>query len=193
MAKTVNDINLLPNKGEGLVTQFLSWALSIGRLLIILTETLALGTFVYRFGLDMKIVDLHDQIKSDSIILQNFKSSEDTFRDLQTRLTLAKHYTKSSGITPTVLNDIISMGRGNVTFQNLLVSQGSVKIQVQTPTTSGLSNFITALKQYPNLDDVTIDKVENQTSSSLISVAITAKLRINPNGNNANILQQKSL
>ena len=63
MAEQVPTINLLPNQGENLTTKFFNWALSIGRLLIILTEMVALATFLYRFGLDAQIVDLHDKIK----------------------------------------------------------------------------------------------------------------------------------
>ena len=38
-------INLIPDKGDTLLSQFLSWALTVGRLLIIITETLALSVF----------------------------------------------------------------------------------------------------------------------------------------------------
>src|SRR5713226_8720413 len=115
MGKDKTTINLLPKQGEGLVTQFLSWALTVGRLLIILTETLALGTFLYRFGLDMKIVDLHDQIKTNSFIVKSFAPAEKTYRTLQNRLSLAKKYDGMSDSMPTIFNNIIGYGRGKVT------------------------------------------------------------------------------
>ncbi len=72
-------INLLPNKGDSLLDQFLSWALNIGRLLVIITETLALSVFLFRFSLDVQIIDLHDKIKAASRVVENFKESEETF------------------------------------------------------------------------------------------------------------------
>src|SRR5689334_11570583 len=85
-------INLLPNKGDSLFEQFLSWALTVGRLLIIITETLALSVFLYRFVLDVQIIDLHDKIKQESAIIDNLKDQEESFRNLQTRLLLAKNF-----------------------------------------------------------------------------------------------------
>src|SRR4029078_3722140 len=92
MAENKPSINLLPRKGEGFLTQFLNWAVNIGRLLIIITETVALATFLYRFNLDMKIVDLPHDIKQKSFIVKNSKVYEESFRNLQERLALAKKY-----------------------------------------------------------------------------------------------------
>jgi hypothetical protein len=52
MAKDQISINLLDNKGKSFTEQFLDWALAIGRLLIIVTETVALAAFLYRFSID---------------------------------------------------------------------------------------------------------------------------------------------
>lgn len=176
MAKNMHDINLLPNRGDGLVTQFLNWALTIGRLLIILTETLALGTFVYRFSLDMRIVDLHDEIKAKSAIVRNFKPYEDTFRNFQDRLALAKKYETISTITPHLLRDVIQMGQGVVTFRTVLIADDTLKVEVQAPSSASLANFVASLKQYPGVLSVSVDKVENKTSSASIVVGITAYL-----------------
>jgi len=177
MAKDAKTINLLPEKGDSLVTQFLNWALTIGRLLIILTETLALGTFVYRFSLDMKIVDLHDQIKAKSAIVKNFKPYEDTYRNLQDRLALAKTFGETSAITPNVFHDIIEMGRGIVTFRTILIADNAVKIEVQAPASTNVSTFVNSLKQYPEVASVSIDKVENKTANANVTVGITAQLK----------------
>ena len=177
MAEKVKSINLLPHKGEGFLDQFFNWALSIGRLLIILTETLALSTFLYRFSIDMKIVDYHDLIKHQSAVVDAFKSTEETARNLQTRLAFAEKSDAASGITSGVFADIIEMGRGKVTFRNLLVSTSSVIIEVQAPSSNALSLFVSELKNYPGITSVSVDSVENKTSSALINMNITAHLK----------------
>ncbi len=177
MAEKKKSINLIPHKGEGFFDQFFDWALTIGRLLIILTETLALGTFLYRFSLDMKITDLHDLIKNQSAIVSQFKSTEDTARNLQARLALAKKYDQAGGITPGVFADIIEAGRGIVTFRNLLVSEKGVKIEVQASNSNALSTFVQKLKNYPSLNSVNIGAIENKTSSALIYMNITAQVK----------------
>ena len=177
MAEKIQTINLLPNSGEGLLTQFLNWALTIGRLLIILTEMVALGTFIYRFGLDMQIVDLHDKIKAESFIVANFKDAETSFRDIQDRLASIKKYTAVGGTTAGIFTDIAKKGQGKVTFKDLTVTTKEAKMQAASSSESGLSQFITALKNDPSIISVTIDKVENDTSSAQIVVSITATLK----------------
>jgi hypothetical protein len=174
MAENRPSINLLPRKGEGFLSQFLNWAVNIGRLLIIITETVALATFLYRFNLDMKIVDLHDEIKQKSFIVKNFKTYEDSFRNLQERLALAKTYDEAGKKNLTIFTDITELGRGKVSFRNLLVSVDIIKIEAQAPSTAALSQFTNSLKTYPKIQSVSIDNVENSTANARITVSITA-------------------
>lgn len=177
MAETVPSINLLPQKGESFVTQFLNWTLTIGRLLIIIVEMLALGTFLYRFDLDMKIVDLHDQIEAQSFIVANFEKSEENFRDIQDRLALIERYDTIGSTTTSIFSDITKLGQGKITFRNLTVETETAKIEAQAVSTAILSQFVNDLKKHPSITGVSVDKVENSASTSLISVSITATLK----------------
>lgn len=179
MAKSMHQINLLPGHGDTLLMQFLNWALTIGRLLIILVETLALGTFIYRFSLDMQITDLKDKIKSQRIIVSNFKSSEDKFRGLHTKLSLSKQIDASAENSPKILNDIIEMGKGYITFRNISISTRSFQIEAQASTVAPLSGFVNDLKKYPPVKSVSIDKVENKTGKVATVISINANLKQN--------------
>lgn len=177
MAEKDLSINLLPKKEDSFLTQFLDWALTIGRLLIILTEIVALGTFLYRFTLDMQLVDFHDKIKNDSFILINFKNAEDTFRDIQARLASVKQYNAVANTTGNVFADIIKMGQGKVTFKDLSVSTQLATISLQAATGKAVKQFVDALKNDPSVTSVVVDKVDANPSSATISVDITATLK----------------
>jgi len=177
MAEKTKSINLLPNKGESLVDLVLSWALTIGRLLIILTETLALSIFLYRFSLDVKIADLHDLIKNKSAIVSQFRDTELTARNLQARLAIAQKLDAKSTMTVNAFSDIIELGRGQVTFKNLIASSTGVHIDVQGANSASLNTFVNRLKNYPNIKSINIDSVENKTDTSLIEIQITANLK----------------
>jgi hypothetical protein len=177
MAEKVPTINLLPQSGDNFITQFFNWALTIGRLLIILTEMVALGTFIYRFSLDMQIVDLHDKIKAESFIVANFHDAETNFRDIQDRLVTIKRYSSVGGIATGILGDILKMGQGNVTFKDISITTQNVKIEAAAPTSATLATFVDTLKSHPNIASVSIDKVENNTTSAQIIVNITATLK----------------
>lgn len=172
----MHQINLLPNRGDTMFVQFLNWALTIGRLLIILVETLALSVFLYRFSLDMQTQDLKDKIKVQRAIVQSFQSQEDTFRNLQSRLALAKEYDAASVNSPNILNEIIDKGRGHITFRNIYISNEVIRIEAQAPNALPLTEFVNSLKEYPSIAGVNIDKVENKTSSAEVIVGITAYL-----------------
>ncbi|HSX09243.1 MAG TPA: PilN domain-containing protein [Candidatus Saccharimonadales bacterium] len=177
MAEKTTSINLLPQNSDGLMTQFFNWALSIGRLLIILVEILALSTFIYRFSLDMQLVNLHDKIKSESFILDNFQSAETTFVDLQTRLSTIQQYSELGTRTANVFNDITTLGKNKVTFKDLVVNTQSVTIEAQAPSASSLTEFVNKLKQDPLITSVSVDKVETSPSNAQITVVLIAKLK----------------
>lgn len=177
MAEKVPTINLLPDQGESLITQFFNWALSIGRLLIIITEMVALGTFLYRFGLDMQIVNFHDKIKSESFIVANFQTAETTFRDIQDRLATVKRYSSIGQTTSGIFTRITALGLGKLTFKDLTVTTQSAKIEVESQTPSAISQFVESLKTDPSVVSVSIDKVQDNTSDAQIVVDITATLK----------------
>ncbi len=174
---TVPSINLLPKKGESFLNQFLNWTLTIGRLLIIIVEFVALGTFLFRFDLDMKIVDLKDKIEAQSFIVANFQKSEANFRDIQDRLELIKRYEQIGGTTSGIFADITKLGAGKVTFKDLTVEPENAKIEAQAGSPAALMAFVAALKQHPSVTGVIVDKVQNSASTSLVSVSITATLK----------------
>lgn len=177
MAKSMHEINLLPSRTDTTLMQFLNWALTIGRLLVILVETLALGTFLYRFSLDMQIQDLKDKIKNERLIVASFKVSEDKFRNFQTKLELSKKIDAAGENSPKMLSDIIEMGKGYITFRNISITAKAFQIEAQASTVAPLSTFVNSLKNYPPVESVSIDKVDNKTGSALIIVSINADLK----------------
>jgi Tfp pilus assembly protein PilN len=177
MAESEQTINLLPHEKENLMTQFLDWALSIGRLLVILTEIVALGTFIYRFGLDAQLVNLHDDIKTKSFIVDNFQSQEATYRDIQDRLQTAKQYTAVGKTTTGVFEEIAKIGQGKITFKDLDVSTDTMKIEVAAESGDAISQFVNALKESPSITSISVDKVANNTATAQITVYITATLK----------------
>jgi len=177
MAVREPTINLLPQNRESLLNQFLDWALTIGRLLVILTEMVALGTFIYRFGLDMQIVNLHDDIKSKSFIVDNFKDAETKFRDVQDRLATAKKYSAVSHTTTAIFTEISKFGQDKITFKDINVSTQDAKIVIEARSASAISQFVNGLKDDSSITTISIDKITNNTSSAEITVYLTATLK----------------
>lgn len=177
MAEKVHAVNLIADRTNAVLNQFFTWALSIGRLLVILTEALALGVFLYRFTLDMQIVDLHDKIKQQTAIIQSFKKSEDEFRNLHARLAYARYFNQHADTALVILKDLLALGENKVTFRNLVVTKSTIEIEAQAPNSGNLSRFVESVKNYAKVTSLSIDKVENKTSSALIIVRISGGLQ----------------
>ncbi len=170
-------INLLGNRQGNIFEKFIDWALTIGRLVVILTEVIALSAFIYRFTLDRELIDLHSKIKQETAIVGYLKSREEIYRNLQDRLSVASEFSESGGKKNKIFNDIIELATGGMTFNELVLSENFVKIDANFQYISSLTNFVNSLKNYPAIESVSINKIGNKLSNSLITASITVNLK----------------
>lgn len=170
-------INLLGNRQGSIFDKFIDWALTIGRLVVILTEVIALSAFLYRFTLDRQLIDLHSKIKQEEAIVGYLKVKEKTYRNLQDRIAIASAFFESGGKDVKVFNDIVELAPLGMTFNDLTLTENNIKIDANFQFISSLRAFVNSLKSYPNVKNVSIEKIENKLSNALISVSITAALK----------------
>jgi hypothetical protein len=178
MQKKPTSINLL-KKQTNLVDRFITWALTIGRLLVILTEIVALSAFIYRFSLDRQLIDLHSKIVQEQAIVNYLKDNESTYRSLQDRLALATNYSALGISRYKVFSDIVGFAPVGMSFTNLSLNENRIKIDANADSVSSLGMFVNALKNYSAIDTVSIDKIGNKPSSAVITISITATLKPN--------------
>lgn len=172
-----SNINLLKKPGNTTLDTILHFAVTGGRFIVLFTETVALAAFLYRFTLDRKIIDTRDEIKANQTIVEQYQPLETTYRGVQDRIDQASKLSKDAPTLPNLFTQIVSKGSGNVTFYSLLMSNELIKIEADTDSVASLNTFVTALRNDPMIEEVSIDKIENRTSSALISVAITAQVK----------------
>lgn len=169
-------INLIKNKSTTL-DEIVRWALSVGRLLIILTELVAFSTFIYRFTLDRTLIDLHEKISQQQAIVASLKDREATYRNLQERINEAEKITKSGNINAKILNDIIDKTPSEITYNSFAIENNQIAINSNVKSISSLTNFLKIINDYPQTSSVKIDKIDNQSLTSSLNVLITVKLK----------------
>ncbi len=168
-------INLL--KGEdNFFDRFIDWALTVGRFLVILTEIIALSSFIYRFTLDRQIIDLHSGIKEKETLVAFFKDNEENYRNLQKRLEIASTYSANQGDKIKIFQDVLGFAPAGVTFNEISVSENLINIVANFQPSSSLNEFVDSLKSYKRVKNVSIDKIENQLSNAQIVITISADL-----------------
>ncbi len=169
-------INLIKGKSN-VLDDILRWALSVGRLLIILTELVAFSTFIYRFTLDRTLIDLHEKINQEQAIVASIKDREATYRNLQGRISDTARLTKSGSRNAVIINDITNSAPTEITFNSIVIENNQISIDSNVQSISSLTNFLKIMKDYPETSSVTIDRIDNQSLASSINVLITIKLK----------------
>lgn len=176
MARKNVSINLV-GENVSFVDRFISWALSIGRVVVILTEFIALSAFLYRFTLDRELIDLHEKIKQEQNVVLFLKDNEDTFRNLQNRIGLAEKFGTVAKGRVGILSDVVSFAPIGVTFNTIAVQEDRIRINFNTNSVSSLSEFVKKLKAYSKVGSVIVEKIENKPSSATIIVSLTGVLK----------------
>lgn len=173
-------INLVKKRGN-FVDKFIDWTLTVGRGVIILTEAVALSAFIYRFSLDDNLVNLHDQISQEQSVVSAFKDQENLYRDLQDRLAFIKTRSQQTIAKTTqltkVFNDIKAFIPDNILVDNLSLSDQSLKISASTQSLTALGALIQQLRNYPAIASISLDNIQNKTSTATIAVNISATLK----------------
>ena len=171
-------INLAKKKGTPSFDVFIRWAITGGRFIVILTETIALTAFLYRFTLDRQIVDLHDQISQKQKIVAAFSSDEILYRGLQDRLTQTEALTKNISKTPDLYSRIHAIAEANtISIQLITLSDKSLHIEFTTGTLTNLKNFISDIEKENGIEDISIDRIEDRISTAELAAQISCVLQ----------------
>lgn len=174
MKNKVISINLLKKDDVDFLEKFINWALTIGRFVVILTEGIALSAFLYRFTLDREVIDLHDEISQKQAIVKFLKPNEDNYRNIQSRLAFARKIEGPAQTMTSNLKEAIDSAPGNFLISSIHLSESKLSIEASAGSLYSLTEFLNTLKNNPKIHTVSLDKIENRTSESLIIVGISA-------------------
>ena len=169
-------INLAHKRGSS-IDRFINWALTLGRLIIMLTFFVGLSAFAYRLSLDWKIIDLREKITQQQKIIELLKEDEKKYRNLQDRLIIAGQLNGKGTDTITLLNTVISSTPPDIFFDSFSFGSDRLKIDARTHSVASLASFIDTLRKHPSLEKLSVDKIENKTSAATILVSITAVVK----------------
>lgn len=159
------NINLIGKPKDNFGTDFLKWGVNVGRILVVVTELIALIALGYRFYIDRKIIDLHDQIKREQLYVVSQSAKEENYRSIQNRLDVIKKTEENTNIKLTIIDQIVSLIKdGAFSSTNITVDQAAIRLEGTAFSIIPVNNFIDTLKE--NKDVVSIS-LEDVTSSPL--------------------------
>lgn len=182
------NINLIKERQISLPDKFLDWSLTAGRFIVIATEIIALSAFIYRFSLDRQLIDLHQIIKQEQVVISNLSERENAYRNLQERIAIAKGTNDLGNKEIKTFTDILNSASSDVIFNSLSITNNFAKMDIEISNISSLTNLVSALKENPDITSVSIDRIENRPSGGVIAISITAGLK--PEQNKYETIQQ---
>ena len=172
-------INLVRKRKIDILDQFINWATTGGRLIVILTEILALSAFIYRFGLDRQLSSLNDRITQEQNIVSFLKKNEDIYRNLQDRLNLASQIMLAENQNIQIYEDVKKLVPSDVDISNFTYSLDTIQIAASASSINSISTFVNKLKNYQYASAVSINNIENKSDYSIINISLTVYLKNN--------------
>lgn len=155
---------------------FFKWLIHIGRVIVVLTELVALLALIYRFFLDMQIIDLHDQIKQERVFVKEREKKEEEYRRLQERLfqiaSLPKATFEQVEIYQTIARKTEELGLIEATFQ---VGSDTVSIEGKSASVFTLSQYIGYLKGLERVEAISLGEVSRQQGAIKFSLRLELK------------------
>lgn len=155
-------INLSSQSGEHIENVFFSWAINSGKTIIILTELIALGALGYRFWVDHQIIDLHDSIKREQLLLRSEIDKEQEYRNIQTRVATIKTLSSAIQTRQETINVLFNaINTSNFSSPNLSISGTAISLDGIAPSVVDVNSFVSVIKKYPTVRSISLDDLES--------------------------------
>lgn len=176
--KQVN-INLVerPDENISFSNQFLSWAFSYGRYIIIITQIIVLSVFFLRFKFDREHADLKESVSQKQAILESVKDLENEINGLQGKLSDIRKIVSIQKIPVNIIRFLQDNSPTDTSYSNINYSNNQLTF---TATTNSLKSFSTLLKNIQSEDkfsEVNLEDIQRRKTGR-IEFIISAKVNI---------------
>jgi Tfp pilus assembly protein PilN len=167
MPNNKSAINLLPQEefDVSILGRALKWAMGTFRIIVIATEMVVMAAFLSRFWLDAQNSDLINSIKIKSAQITAQAATENQFRSIQSKLSIAKQ------TAPTVASSqkvdlITSKVPPDITLTTVSVLEKSAQIKGVATGESGIAQFIANLKADTTFKTVDLGQINSSETNA---------------------------
>lgn len=166
-------INLSGKPKDSTTSVFYKWAIQTGRVIIIITELVALSALFYRFVIDRQIADLNDQIDRQILYIRNQEASENEFRATQEKLATIKQIKSDTDAKIEIMNKILNTANTGVfSTNNLNVNKNIISLDGLSSAIFPINNFVEELKTHPYITSISIDEITSSDAGVLFKLQI---------------------
>lgn len=183
--KSKTSINLLVQEGFEHTTfgKILTWLLSAGRTIVIVTELVVITAFLSRFWLDKTLTDLSEANNSKKAQIEANAGFEQEFKSAQIRLAAVKQIDQSKLKSSSILKSITSFLPQDVKLADIAVNKNQITVHGRSETEAGIAGFINAFdasSDFKNtaLSDLALDTLGTQTIKFTVKTELSGEKEI---------------
>ena len=176
--KKVN-INLLVKQDvdESFSGQLLSWALTYGRYIIIITQIVVLSVFFLRFKLDRDHTDLKDSVSQKQALVESISDLEANVRQVQAKLVYIDQVTQNQDLMLKVIRFLQNQTPADTVFSDLSINKNGIGFTATSGNLRSFNFFLRQLQEGNKLTEVTLKDIQRQPDGR-ISYSISANINL---------------
>ncbi|HUV72624.1 MAG TPA: PilN domain-containing protein [Clostridia bacterium] len=157
-------INLLPKDQFEFSTtgQFVQWAVSVGRWIVVLTEFVVICAFLSRFYFDTQLANLFDEVKQKTAIVASAASFEENFRQTQDKIKIIKGLLAEEKKPSGAIVEISKLLPLEVMLTRIGFEEEALIIEGAALSDSGLRVFLAGLIKNSRFSQVALTDVSSR-------------------------------
>lgn len=167
--KKKSGINLLvtPERQEDLSAQFLAWALTYGRYIIIIIQIVVLSVFFMRFKLDRDRTDLKESVIQKQALTQSIFEVENEIKRVQKRLSDIKLVSKNQEIYLKVINFLETNSPSDLTFSVISFDKQKIKMVADANNLKSFNFFLKQVQDSKMFEDIQLEDLKRKADGKV--------------------------
>lgn len=169
-AHSVSSINLLPKDSfEFSATgKALKWAITVGRVLVVMTEFVVLLAFASRFYFDKKLDDLNEVLVQKQAQIAAYSQVESDIRRILIKQGPVDGYIKSGLGFENKVNNLTGVLPTGTILDSLSLNEKVMSISGKSQSEYGFAQFLSGIKRMPEVLTVSMKETSfDQTSGGV--------------------------
>lgn len=173
------NINLVIRDGfdKSFSGQMLSWILTYGRYIIIITQIIVLSVFFLRFKIDRDHTDLQDLVSQKQAIVESGADLETEIRRIQGKLSYIRQISDNQDSFLKVLRFFQDHTPSDVTFSAFDLSATRINFSATAGDLGSFSFLLRQLQQQKQFSDVSLEDIQRHADGR-IEFKINASINI---------------
>lgn len=157
--------------------RILNWALSAGRIIVIVTELVVILAFISRFWLDRTLTNLNEQNQARQAQIEAAASFETAFREDQKRLDVYKRLEGLKTNAQQLVLQVSTSLPADVSLTNITLAENQINLQGVALSEAGLAGFLKALEDTGRFSAINLKDLTLSFDAQLLKFTVGAALK----------------